>query len=101
MRSTLQYKREIIHDCITLLVMADIQLFRNQTVSDQPLAMNFMVLCRLLKIHDTKSNELFTEYQQIIRENTVERSTLTLSADVEFRAVPEVIQLLNPKWKVS
>ena len=101
MRSPLKYDREIIHDCITLLVMSDIQLFRNRKVIDQPSALNFMVLCRLLKTPDIKAMELLSTYQQIIQNNTVSGSTLTLSAEVEHRAVLEVIHLLNPKWKLT
>lgn len=101
MGSILKYDREIIHDCITLLVMADIHLCRNQNVIDQPSPLNFMVLCRLLKTPDEKAFELLAPYQQIIQEHTVVGSTLVLSAEVEHRAVLEVMLLLNPKWKIA
>ena len=101
MSSFVKYDREIIYDCITLLVMAEINLYRNRKVIDQPSALNFMVLCRLLKTEDAKASELLPAYRQIIQDNTVEGSTLILAAEVEYRAVLEVMQLLNPTWKLT
>lgn len=101
MSSIVKYDREIIYDCITLLVMADINLHRNRKTIDQPSALNFMVICRLLKTPDAKASELLPAYRQIIQDNTVDGSTLVLAAEVEHHAVLEVMLLLNPKWKLT
>lgn len=101
MKNSIKYDRDTIEGCLALLVMADIRLYRDQTVFNQNSAFNFMLLCRLLKSSDPKNNDLLPAYQQIIKEYAFDDFNNAKTVELEFGAVLRVIRLINPKWKVS
>ena len=101
MKNSIKYDRDTIEDCLIILVMADIRLYREQKKFDPLQMFNLMVICRLLKSSHLKTKDLLPAYQQIISEFPFEQLNNLQTAELEFGAVLRVIKLINPEWKVS
>ena len=101
MKNSIQYDRDTIEDCLILLVMADIRLYREKKMFDSIQMFNLMVICRLLNSSHLKAKDLWPAYQQIISEFPFEQLNNIKTAELEFSAVLRVIRLINPEWKIS